>query len=450
MANPTSRIGRISAQELLTRYSSGERNFAGCDLSGEIIVGNNLDGIDLTGAILKDVRLDASSLRFANLRDANLQSAHLYRTNLMDTDLSNAVLREVSAEGALMLSAKFNQSDLRDANLNFCAMAGALLDGADLSDAELIATNLSSASIVDARMNAEMGGTVLCDVNLADAQGLAYAVHTGESYVDLSTLNKTANGIEANEHRRDSVLFFLGKCGIPKGSLAAARQLDLLVREDVAATNMPSSVYSFEPANLVRDRYLANDPLREFRVRGIHVSERDIRDLTDVINNAENEEDIQQFIASRPQFLLQHLGGGGHGRWVIPKKRLGGEHVTDFMICAKDSLGFHWTAVELESPHRKLFTQGGDPAEYLRHAIRQIQDWRTWLTRNIGYASRLREESGLGLTDITGEVKGLILIGRRAEVSDSTRDLRERMSKENAISIHTYDYLIDMARRHKL
>jgi len=135
--------------------------------------------------------------------------------------------------------------------------------------------------------------------------------------------------------------------------------------------------------------------------------------------------------------------GGGHGRWVIPTKRLGSEYITDFVIGERSSLGFEWQAVELESPAAPLFTKAGDPTKQLTHAIRQIQDWRVWLQRNQNYAARSKAEGGLGLTDIVADVPGLILIGRRAAVDPETQERRRQMSNDLQIDIHTYDFLLD-------
>lgn len=97
--------------------------------------------------------------------------------------------------------------------------------------------------------------------------------------------------------------------------------------------------------------------------------------------------------------LIQHLGGG-HGRWVLPQKRLGAEHVPDFMIGEKDSLGYRWQAVELEHPKDRMFTKAGNPTAKLTHAIRQIQDWRTWLQQNQNYAARPERAKGSGYFDL--------------------------------------------------
>ncbi len=190
---------------------------------------------------------------------------------------------------------------------------------------------------------------------------------------------------------------------------------------------------------------LADDPLRDFHVWWLNVSARDAANLQRCLNAAKREEDIQSYLAKRPITLVLHLGGG-HGRYVIPKQRRGAEHVTDFMIAECHSGGFEWQAVELEYPAGRMFTKNGDPTKELSHAIRQIQDWRTWLRLNQNYAARSRLESGLGLPEIMPNLPGLILIGRRATFDDKNKERRRQMEGDLNIRIHTYDFLVENAQ----
>lgn len=160
---------------------------------------------------------------------------------------------------------------------------------------------------------------------------------------------------------------------------------------------------------------------------------------------APDEAAMQRFLEVNPQLLIQHLGGG-QGRWVIPKKRLGSEYETDFLIAEQDSTGLVWYAVELERPQAKLFNRNGDPSAPLTHALRQIADWRDWLSRNRDYAMRPREQSGLGLRDIEPELEGLVIMGREAETSPRTNQLRRRLSREHRIKIETFDWLSHNAK----
>lgn len=69
-----------------------------------------------------------------------------------------------------------------------------------------------------------------------------------------------------------------------------------------------------------------------------------------------------------------------------------------------------------------------------------------WLQSNQAYAARPRTENGLGLTDIDPRLPGLILIGREKDVDPRTAGLRRQLAGQWNIQIHTYDWLVRMAR----
>lgn len=164
--------------------------------------------------------------------------------------------------------------------------------------------------------------------------------------------------------------------------------------------------------------------------------------LLKILENGTHEREIQGFLESHPQFLVQVLGGG-HGRWVIPQKRLGAEFVTDFVLGERHSFGYEWLAVELKNPRARIFNKNGDPSSSLTHAITQIQKWRSWLKRNQEYASRPKNQNGLGLIDVDCNISALILIGRRGNTDPGTHDLRRQMASDLKIQIHSYDFLIN-------
>jgi hypothetical protein len=163
------------------------------------------------------------------------------------------------------------------------------------------------------------------------------------------------------------------------------------------------------------------------------------------LNGARDERDMQRFLENHPRMLIQQISGG-RGAWVIPQKRLGSEHVTDFLIAQKASDGFVWYAVELERPQAKIFTKKGDPSTTLNHALRQVSDWRDWLSHNRDYAIRPREQSGLGLIEIDPELEGLVIMGRDADIDQSTIARRRRLMRELRVKIESYDWLLYQAR----
>lgn len=160
------------------------------------------------------------------------------------------------------------------------------------------------------------------------------------------------------------------------------------------------------------------------------------------LSKAKCEGDMQKFLLNNPRCLVGHLGGG-HGRWVLPQFRLGSEYVADFILGERHSFGHHWQLVELECPTKKMFNKNGAPSATLTQAIRQIQDWRSWLHNNQNYAAKPLKDDGLGLIDIVGDCSGLILIGRRHDLNDELNARRRQMMRDLNIQIRTYDFLCE-------
>jgi len=190
---------------------------------------------------------------------------------------------------------------------------------------------------------------------------------------------------------------------------------------------------------------LARTYLTEYEATYMRITIQDIDELISIVENSDREEEVQQFLQSHPTILTHYLGGG-HGRYCIPKKSLGGMFVPDFLLADLSSLGLTWYAVELENPKVRMFNENGDPSHYLNHAIRQIRDWRDWLKNNLGEARRLQQEKGLGLIGIEPELECLILIGWRRDLDETLLDARRRMNREINGEIHTYDWLIEQTK----
>lgn len=190
---------------------------------------------------------------------------------------------------------------------------------------------------------------------------------------------------------------------------------------------------------------LARTYLKDYEASYFRITKQDIDELVSIVENSHREEDVQQFLQYHPTVLTHYLGGG-HGRYCIPKKSLGGMFIPDFLLADLCSLGLTWYAVELKNPQAKMFNENGDSSAILNHAIRQIRDYRDWLKNNLNEARKLRKDKGLGLVGIEPELECLILIGRRRDLDESVSDARRRMNKEINGEIHTYDWLIEQAK----
>lgn len=158
--------------------------------------------------------------------------------------------------------------------------------------------------------------------------------------------------------------------------------------------------------------------------------------LHNVLNEAVDENPVQTFLASHPH-LLTCLLPPGRDAWCWDRPRFGSELVPDFLICTRNSTGFEWVMVELESPTAPPLIQSGVPGAKLRDAQNQIRDWRIWLRDNIAYAQRQ-----LGFDGLSADAQGVIVIGRRCTIVPRYAKKWRELSTDRT-RIMTYDRLME-------
>jgi len=159
-----------------------------------------------------------------------------------------------------------------------------------------------------------------------------------------------------------------------------------------------------------------------------------LKDYYKLLDKKCNENAIHNFIAQHP-IMLACMMYGGKGNWVFSKPKLGDKYVPDFLMCTQDSGGFHWALVELESPNKKALRKDGQQSAHLSTAIKQINEWRIWLRKNIAYARH-----GLGFIDIDAECPALIVIGRRKSILPEMQEYYRELSNDK-LKIMSYDRL---------
>lgn len=208
-------------------------------------------------------------------------------------------------------------------------------------------------------------------------------------------------------------------------------------REDMAHSHVEHAVSSYHHNR-------AKKELQQYEVLWDNITVDHIMALRQVLEEAKVEEDMQKFLAENSIFLAQHLGGG-HGRYVLPKPKLGAELVPDFLIAEMSSIGIEWYGVELKSPVAKVCTSSGQASQHTTRAIQQIIDWRAWLQSNQAYARNPKSEKGLGLVGITPDLPATVLIGRSGNFPDKFNDYRRQTKSGLNVEIHTYDWLVEQA-----
>lgn len=162
-----------------------------------------------------------------------------------------------------------------------------------------------------------------------------------------------------------------------------------------------------------------------------------VADYGRTLEAARDEKPMQEYLAAVPAFL-RSLVPASSDFWCFDRPSLGGELIPDFLLCYRNSRGFNWVYVELESPRRPALIKSGRPSAKLHEACAQISDWRDWLRENISYA-----RDRLKLRQIDAEAMGIIIIGRRSDI-DPRHALKYRSLSSNGLSVMSYDRLLDL------
>lgn len=162
--------------------------------------------------------------------------------------------------------------------------------------------------------------------------------------------------------------------------------------------------------------------------------------LAKLLDRSTPEEHVHQFLANNAFFLLQTPIYGHY--LVVSKPKLGERLIPDFGLFGSCN-GPWWTFVELEKPSDNVFTRSGDPSAALTHAIRQIKDWRSWISENIAYFKECfgAEHGFLGCQ--TPYVNMMIVIGRRSALNRENFKLLQQFNLDRYVTVVTYDYFLD-------
>jgi len=171
----------MAAEELITRYDAGERDFSQANLYEEDLSDANLAEADLSGAYLCAADLSGASLRQADLHGADLGGANLSEADLGEANLSEADLYEADLSGANLTGANLNAASLMRTTVTDSTQlddkwrlvwsivnegeGDRYLQRADLSKADLSEADLRRADL----RGADLRGTNLSDANLGGA-----------------------------------------------------------------------------------------------------------------------------------------------------------------------------------------------------------------------------------------------------------------------------------------
>lgn len=161
----------MDKQELLRRYSDGERDFSNIRMRDA-----DMGVVDLSRASFRGAYLE----RF-RCHDRQMERIPPSHSNLCGADFSNAMLYQASFSDAILTSAKFRHADCRETAFNDCDLVEADFSHATLTDASLIRVKANDAMF---------GGTNLARANLSG--GDFSAAEFGEATF-FKTITRTGN-----------------------------------------------------------------------------------------------------------------------------------------------------------------------------------------------------------------------------------------------------------------
>lgn len=143
---------------------------------------------------------------------------------------------------------------------------------------------------------------------------------------------------------------------------------------------------------------------------------------------------IQDFLERHPALIPGAFGLGtyssGHAPFpggVISQPELYGYQARrpDFMWISKNSTSINPVLVEIESPGKRLFTQGGLPTAQFSQARNQLAQWKAWFANPVHQLAFL-EAYGIDLPYLEFEPHFLLIYGRRDEYEKSKELTRLR------------------------
>lgn len=172
-----------------------------------------------------------------------------------------------------------------------------------------------------------------------------------------------------------------------------------------------------------------------------------------------NERDILKFINNGLNIhmiasLVSEYNFGHHSVYVFPEFPLGLSYRADYLIVGKNSGGYEFIFVELESCNGSITLKDGKFGESIRKGINQVQEWKVWLEENYQslyeiYNKYKKNEDSLPVEFMkydSTRIHYAVVAGRRSDFNEVTYRQKRSIKNENNIKLIHYDNLIDLSR----
>ncbi|MEO8327522.1 MAG: Shedu anti-phage system protein SduA domain-containing protein [Nitrospirota bacterium] len=178
-----------------------------------------------------------------------------------------------------------------------------------------------------------------------------------------------------------------------------------------------------------------------------------IQELLD--SSGVSEQAILNFIKLKQAYFIvasllkSYFRFGHHEAYLFPEFQLGNSYKPDYLLVGKNSGGWEFLFVELESPTELITMANGELGSAFRKGIAQIEDWMGWLETYYGSLKETFDKckgANVNLPDEfsrldTTRLHYVVIAGRRKNFLPKTYQKRRR--KQNKILILHYDNLVD-------
>lgn len=181
-----------------------------------------------------------------------------------------------------------------------------------------------------------------------------------------------------------------------------------------------------------------------------------------LLNTTTSERDILNYINKKPAF---HIIGailrgcqfrfGHHSTYLFPEFPLGTSFKADYLLIGKNSGGYEFVFIELESPRGNVTIHDGELGNSFRKGLVQVKEWRRWLQGNFASMSEYFEKIINREKELPKEfikyddtrIHFMVISGMRVDFTEKTyRIAREYKDSEKIHLIH-YENLYDFSCR---
>ncbi len=171
-----------------------------------------------------------------------------------------------------------------------------------------------------------------------------------------------------------------------------------------------------------------------------------------------NEREILNFLNSNCAFFIvgsilkKYFSFGHHEAHIFPEFQLGASYRVDYLLVGKNSDGWSFVFVELESPKNSTISDG-ELGQAFRKGLSQISDWDFWLDQNFHSLHDVFNKYKKNSESLPEEfyhldksrIHYVVIAGRRSDFTEKTYRIKRNHSKKDNIILLHYDNLLDSA-----